>query len=320
MKKGFIIAYSVIGVSLLASFVPLAVWAGSDASSLEEVVTKKAELKLTDSVRNEYIVEEEFDPSGISFVYDGKEISVDGLKVNYNFASAGSTAVEFIKEEGNTQYRAILPVEVFRVRHFDLRNHSVVINEDGSVDTSNLIVWAELDRPAYSFPKPAEFPGDRQTVAILNEKQYKVDVSKTATPGIVDVRISCGATSTSFKHYEDSDYDPERMIFFTNQSSNADKLVLFVESNSNNFVFPQWETRVEASGKYEYQDSEGNKSRHEFRYLKEAYSWDSQFISHSVDASVNDYYDSATEGYKVEINGTTFFVGPEEWHKAILGA
>ncbi len=320
MKKPLLITYIALGAFTLSTFLPLTIWASlgsSGAYSETEIV--KAGLSLTNEVRLEYIEYEEFDPTGITFIYNKKEVDVDDVTINYDFSVSGTRVVEFIKEVGNKHYRALLPVTVYHVRHLDVRDQSLNWDyENETWDYSKLTVWAELNQPAKSLPIPEGF-NENQKVRVLNSNQYGLSVNPTSISGVYQANVSVGNAGASFNYYDSRTFNSERILVMTNQSGNADRLTLFAETSSNNFTSINYEEEVRVRGKYLYENGEGVKKIYEFSYIKAANSWDSIFNSNTLNGEVNDYFDNETSGFKCVINGTTFYASPDEWHKPILG-
>ena len=319
MKKPLLITYIALGAVTVGTFLPLTIWAASDKSNYQDVEVIKADLRLDDTVRLEYIEQEKFDPTGITFTYNNEVTEIKDLKINYDFSISGTRVVEFVKEVENKHYRALLPVHVYHVRHLDIRDCTLTKNiEDGSWDNSSLTIWAELNEPAKSLPRPEGFT-DSQTVVILNPEQYSLNITPTPVAGIYQGNVVVGNVTSIFKYYDSYTFNSERLLVLTNQSNNNDKLTLFLETSTNDFSSIKYDEELRVTGKYLYEDSKGQKTLHNFYYVKPINSWDSIFNSHSFDEAVNDYYDYATNGYKCEINGTTFYASPEEWHDPILG-
>lgn len=318
MKKSLIITYASIGVVTLGLFAPLTIWAASDQKNYTEVEIVNAELVLDENVRLEYIEQEKFDTTGITFNYEKKTASMDELKINYNFNISGTRVVEFIKEVGNKNYRALLPVHVYHVRHLDVRDVSLYKNDDGSWDNSKLTVWADLNEPSKSFIRP-EGISEEQTLVQLTSNQYTFSTNPTAVKGVYSANVTVGNATANFNYYDSYTFDSERVLIFTNQSNTNEKLTLFAENSSNDFTSIKYGEELNVTGKYLYEDSDGYKHLYNFAYTKPINGWESVFKSHTVSGEVNDYFDNETSGVKCVINGTTFYASPEEWHNPILG-
>lgn len=321
MKKPFLITYIAIGVVSLGAIVPLTIWAASDTTNLLENEIIEAKLNLDDSVRLEYVENEKLDTTGIHFFYEDEEVSMEDLKIEYDFTISGTRTVTFTKELGNKQYQAVLPVHVYHIRHIDVRNRTLIKGGEGEEvtwDNSKLTVWAELNEPAKSFPRPEGFE-EYQTVIELNTNQYTCDVTTTSTAGVYNVLIGAGQTSFTFNYYDQYTFNSKRILHLTNQSGNADKLTLFLENSTNDFHYINEVEQLDVTGKYLYEDSNGSQQIYNFAYTKLANSWTSVFLSEYINTGLRDYFDDETAGYKCEVNGTTFYATAEEWHKPILG-
>ena len=320
MKKAFKIAYIAIGAAFITSLIPSLIWAGSDSTNLNEVKVEEAKLILDESARLEYIEGEKFDPTGVSISYKNKVIEAKDLNaIKYDFTTAGTNVVELINEIGNVHYRALLPVKVYHVRHLDIQNSSVSLNEDGTWDTTNLRVLAELNEPFKSFPRPDQFSQDWQKVALLNPNQYTLNMKETSFKGKYEGTIYAGKTSGTFTYYDELQFNQDRVLTLINISNTRDKLTLFVETNTNNFVWPDGMSRVEAEGTYVFTSENGEITNYRFKYYIDG--WTSNFVSNSVDYRVFDKFGGALDaaGMEVTINGVTFYATAEMWHVPVLG-
>lgn len=320
MKKAFKITYIVLGASALIAFVPSIVWAASDTNNFTNTSVEDAQLILSDNVQLEYVENETFNPTGISIAYNNKVVEASELTtINYDFSISGTRVVELINEIGKKQYRALLPVTVYHIRHLDVRNSSVSKKSDGTWDSSKLIVWAELNDPAKTLEKPAEFSSPEQTVVILNENQYTLSMVETTYAGKYEGTVYAGKTMATFTYYDELEFNQDRVLTLINTSGTADRLTLFVETNTNDFVWPDGTNNVECTGTYVFSNAYGSKTNYGFSFILEG--WTSNFRSNSVDWRVNDSYGATqdSEGYTCVINGITFYAVANAWHLAILG-
>ena len=322
MKKSLMFAYIGLGAITVATFLPLTIWAGLGKNNYTEVEIVDAKLSFDDSVRFEYIEKEKFNYSGITFTYDnGKVATEEELKINYDFSITGNRVVEFIKEIGNVHYRATLPVKVYHVRHLDVRDQTLVKNEDGSWDHNSITVWAELNEPAKSFERPDGF-SEYQTVVKLRPDQFEIDVTLTSMTGKYLATLMAGNATATFDFFDEFTFDPNRMLVLANQSGNNDKLTLFMESSENNFTYIRSYEEITNLGRYLYEEGNGTKHVYNFKYFKPINSFNSDFQSNSVDGHVYDYFvndGSEAGGFKCVVNGVTFFADKDRWHDPILG-
>ena len=308
------VVYAAIGVVTLSAFVPTIIWAASDSNNLNTIIEKDAELILEKDVRIEYIENEEFDSTGITFKYEKKTIGCEELtNINYDFSISGTRVVEFVKEIGKKVYTAYLPVKVYHVRHISVEDPTVIRNEDDTWDTSKVRVYADLNEVSSSFTKPEGTTSD-QTLVELTNKQFSVEVEPDADMvGRYVATVTSGKASTTFKHFEELEFNHERVLPLINASGTQDKLTLFVESNDNGYIFPDGTNTFNVTGTYVFEDVDHNLKQHQFLYTQEG--WNCNFRS-GIDGYGSD---ADPQGFTCIFNGIKFFAAASTWHDAILG-
>lgn len=323
MKKLSKIIYGVFsGVTVLA-FSLLTIYGLSGKSENTNKENVETKLITTDSLRREYLVNESIDLTDVQLeINKDLYVNASDCKVTYDFSSAGDKVVSLSYEYEEKNYVSNFMVEVFSVRHLDIREKTLSKNKDDSWNTSALIVWAELNKPAVEFEKPIEFSDIDDTVIILNENQYQIDIKEEDREGYYTAKIRSGLAESSFAFITNTD-DPkvnsiDRILTLTNASGTEDTLTLFVTESSTNFASPTGQGTIEVRGVYVLEDAYKNKTRYDFAYALNG--WTSDFKSASFNQGLKDYQGYLEDGdaYRVEVNGLTFFATGSEWHKAIL--
>lgn len=316
------LSYGIFFAVTLVTFSSLVVWANSNQSELE-VQIQKTEVKISSNTRQEYLLNEEIDLTGVQLKVNDKYIDASQCKVDYDFSSSGDKAVSVSYVEENINYQGYYQVKALMIRHLDIRNKDIRQNSDGTWDTSSLVVWAELNAPAVEFKKPIEYPKADDTVIILEPHQYKFEVVSEEREGYYTGHVKVGYLNNSFSFITNTT-DPkvdsiERILSFTNASDTLDKLTLFVTKSSNNFVAPNGQSKIDVEGIYVLVDPTGNKKQYRFSYSLDG--WTSNFNSSSFNEGLVDQqgYNGNNDDYRVEVNGLTFYAVGVAWRKAILG-
>ena len=324
MNKKSKIIYSVFTCCTIITFSSLLAWtfvAEKDTNAIYE-----ADIILADGVRREYLVNEEISLEGIELKIDEETIvDASNCKVSYDFSTAGDKVVVLSYVHESFTYEASYDVDVFKVRHLDIRNKEISQKRDGTWDTSKLVVWAELSSPAFEFRKPHEFGDVEDTVIILDENQYEFIVEETDRTGYYNATVRVGIVESRFSFITNTD-DPavesiDRILTFHNASGTSETLTLFVTESSNNFVpytNASGNDSVDVKGIYVLEDAVGNKTQYRFSYFIRG--WTSTFNSSSNNEGLVDYqgYGEDTDAYTVEVKGLKFYANGQEWRKAIL--
>jgi hypothetical protein len=310
------VVYGAFGLVTAVTFIILSVWA---SASVKGEQTVQAEIISTAEARTEYILGEEFDPTGVSMQVGEKEIGADKYTFDADFSSAGLKAVALTYKSGNTVYEAKYPVEVFAVRHLDVRKKEIEKNRDGGWDLSDLIIWAELSGPSSEFEKPEQFSALKDTAIVLNENLYTIEITESSHESFYRAKVNCGVVQTEFGFSTNPDayvQDEMRILDFTNESGGNEKLTLFVTNNSNNFIAPNGSNSIEVSGIYVYEDGEGNKTEYNFSYAING--WTSTFKSAA--ANPNGGLEDRQDGddMLVTVGGVSFRGAGAAWRKAVL--
>lgn len=320
--KGIYIAFFAVTISLFSG---LSIW-GFSGNSTNDLVTKKSEILNPDILRREYLVGEEIDLTGVEVkINDKLTVEAKDCTISYDFSSAGDKVVSLTYDQSNIKYVSSYMVEVFSIRHLDIREKEVYLDDD-VWDFSNLVVWAELSGPTTEFNKPREYPDIDDTVIILNENQFEVVANDEQRSGYYTLTVNAGLASASFMHITNTE-DPkvssiERILILRNGSNTTDELTLFVTESSNNFAGHSGEGTVTASGIYVLKTASGETKQYNFSYQIDG--WVSSFKSESFNQGLKDYqgYDGDINSYTVEIgegeDKLIFYAFNHEWVKAIL--
>ncbi len=320
MKQNKTIIYSVFAGVTVVTFSSLIVYASLGNSS-KEIPTLEAKVSLSSFTRIEYLLGESLDQSGIELLLpEGEVISGEELKYDYTFDSAGTKAVRVYYEDSSAIYESYFPVEVYAIRHIDVRNREIQVLQDGSLDLSHLVIWAELSAAPKTMNKPEEYPDIQDTVIILNPEQMSA-TAEEMYPGYyrADISIASFTTSIPFSTLSNplvSSY--ERILSLKNASGGPETLTLFVQNSSNNFASPTGSGTIDVTGIYVYKNASGQEKNYSFKYSLRG--WESVFQSSTFNEGLVDKqgYGDDSNAYQVEVDGKVFYATASEWHRPIL--
>lgn len=316
MNKRLMI-YSAFFAVTLVTFTSLLVVANTE-DSVQETNIISSEVLLGKNVRQEYLVNETIDLTNVSLKVNDRYVSATDCEVEYDFSNAGDKVVTLSYSEENKIYQGYYQVKSFMVRHLDIRKKDITIKPDGTYDTSSFVVWAELNAPSIEFKKPEEYPYVKDTVIILDEKYYTLEIEEAARKGYYNGHVKVGYLDSAFSFITNTD-DPkvdstDRILEMINDSNTEDKLTLFVQTNSNNFVAPNGSNKIDVTGTYLLETTDGNKKEYKFNYSLDG--WTSSFKSSSNNEGLVDKQDG--DNFVVTVNNLTFHANGPAWRKAIL--
>lgn len=310
------VIYFFVGLLTLVLALVLMLWASKGSG---ETVTLQATAQCTDATRYEYLVGQTVDTSTVTMqLPNGEVLTNEQYETKADFSSAGLKVVKLSYTEGNTIYEASYGVEVFAVRHLDIRDNTIEKDRHGEWDFSDLIIWAELSGPSREFYKPEQFSGIDDTAIVLDETLFTATVAETEHKDFYVATITCANRTVTYSFTPNPDalvQDMDRILSFVNESDTGEKLTLYVQNNSNNFVAPNGSTTIDVSGTYILESATGEKiAEYKFNYTING--WASEFKSVTNGEGLTDSMDN--EDMLVTVNGITFRAGKLAWHKAVL--
>ncbi len=205
------IVYGALALVCLIAFSVAAVWAGQGILSTEitEIlsaeVTIDTETELTDeTTRTEYIVGEAVDTTGVSVkvvTKEGKTVtpSLEECTVEADMDTAGVKPVVISWQEGTVLYRGSYTIEVFAVRHLDVRPNDgdeklIYAQNETELDKTGIEVWADLAGTPETMEKPSEY----DTVVRLQPEQFTLTSSEMGVPGIHNATVTAGRATGGF--------------------------------------------------------------------------------------------------------------------------
>ncbi len=313
------ILYCAIFAATAVLIVSLSVWAAGGSTTGAAVNYIEGEVALGEGVRNEYLVGEEIPSTGITLTAGEKTYTSEEIEINVDNASAGDKMVEVFHREGSDYYRGYFPVTYFMIRHLDMHQTptNIVTDEEGNVvGLEGMILWAELSGKPTSFVQPEEEGFD--TVIILGEENYTVELEPQDENGGYTAKINCGMLTTSIYFVEFGDEfvileSPNRILSFTNENGTGEALTLFITSRG---IDDGANGRINvAEGFFIYRDANGGIQRYQFGYYMSNVNWDSVFSS-DIPAPITRR--SSDDAMIVQLGDLTFSAPRTGWCLAIL--
>ena len=258
------------------------------------------------SAKTKYLANEKVNLDDLSFKYGDTTITAKECeKVKYDFSQPGKQNVFLTKTIDNKKYFASYTVDVIDViaHSIEFKNVDIFKKSDGSYDTSSLVLWTYLTEDCDSLEKASD-----GTHYILDEAHRTIEFEKVNDRYTLFF-VKAGAQNLRCALY----------TLINVNSESKDTLTLVVEQSSSDYKF-DYETEVIVTGHYIYELEEGERTIFNFKYRKDANSWDSHFDSGSLNAHLSDYFDSETGGFKAVVNeSVTFRSDGMDWHQSILG-
>lgn len=318
-NKLSVIVYSAIFLITSVLVLSLSIWAAGGTTLTSAVNYIDGEVTLEESVRNEYLVGEEISTEGITLQAGGNTYSSEEIEISVDNASAGDKMVEVFHRDGGNYYRGYFPVKYFLIRHLDMRQSptDIVFDDDGNiVGVEGMILWAELSSQPTSFAQPDE--PNLETVIILSEENYTLELEPQDENGGYTARINCGSIITSIYFVEFDDEfvileSPNRIATFTNENGTGEMLTLFITSRGMDDS-ANGKINV-AEGFFVYRDGNGIQ-KYQFDYYMSNVNWDSIFHSDDVPASI--YRRSTDDALIVQFGDLIFSTARTNWCLAIL--
>lgn len=228
-RIGYIAVLAATAVLILS----LLLWAGI-GSSAPLVNYLDAEVKLPETLPDEYLVGEQIETEGIVLVTEKGEFSGKDLTFTVDNATAGLKMVEVSHTDGRDLYRAWYPVTFFAIRHLVMRQApDVTFDEEGYfVSMTGLILWADLSGKSTRFAAP-EGDEANETTVLLTEDHYTVSAEQPDANGGITVNITCGKLATSVYYFTADGKTflldgPHRLLTLENLSGTDDVMTLIV--------------------------------------------------------------------------------------------
>ena len=310
------VVYSAVAIITVALIVSLSIWAAT-GSAVEQLNVVEGEVLLEEGVRNEYLVGQDVDSAGVGLKVGNDVYTTDELEFTVDNTSAGSKMVEVSHRDGNDYYRGYYLVTYFAVRHLDMRKAptSVMFDADGNVTVQGMVLWAELSGKPTSFPQPDE--PNLDTVIILDEGNYTIEVDAPDEYGGYSATISCGKLSVTIYFIEINGEmvileSANRIAVFTNENGTGESLTLYITSRggSAEHIFNI------AEGFFIYKDASGiHKYSFDYYTMDETGGWESVFNS---DISASIYRRGDDDALIVQMGDLVFSTSTYNWRLAIL--
>ncbi|MCH5157137.1 MAG: hypothetical protein J1G02_04600 [Clostridiales bacterium] len=307
----FYLTIALITAVLVISFT---VWAAKGAA-IEQVNVIEGEVLLED-VRNEYLVGQDIDSTGVSLKVGDKTYSSEELEFAVDNQSAGSKAVEVYRRDGNDYYRGYYLVTYFAIRHLDMHKAptSVKFDSDGNVSVEGMELWAELSGKPTSFVQPDD--PNLDSVIILDKDNYTLEVDAQDENGGYLAKIICGKLSVNI-YFIDVNGEmvilesANRVATFTNENGTNETLALYITSRGGS---SEGKINV-AVGFFIYRDANGVAHKLQFDYFMSSVDWSSNF--HSDDIATL-YRRGEADDLVVQIGNLIFSTSRSSWCLAIL--
>lgn len=308
------VIYSAVAIITVGLILSLTIWAATGAT-MEQLNVIEGEVLLEENVRNEYLVGQDVDSTGVTLKVGKDVYATDELQFTVDNQSAGSKMVEVSHRDGNNYYRGYFLVTYFAVRHLEMHKAptGVSMDADGNVTVQGMELWAELSGKPTSFVQPDE-PG-LETVIILDADNYVLEVDAQDENGGYPVKISCGNHSVNIYFVEVYGEmvvveNFNRIAFFTNEKGTGESLALCISSRGGS---ENGKINV-ADGFFVYRDASGVVHKYQFDYYMSSADWSSHFQSNDSAVSLTFWGDALM----VNINGVTFSTPRSSWCLAIL--
>lgn len=312
--KKYAVYIGFLAITLIASII-LTVWSVKTPSTGTVEIIKTATAHINEGTIVEYLAGEQVDVEFVTLeLEDGRVLTADEYTVEADLTTAGKKAVSLVYTENGVKHVGTYTVEVFLIRHFDLRSYPrVVVTSGGQPSLNGLILWAELSGIPTSgrFATTPEHPDWKNTVVIENGMYTVTIMPKTGT-SISTAKLNVGARDVSFDFYEGvSGFDTSKVgnavavMPLTNQDENSSsRLTLFVNQKETNNA----DGTNGASGWYVLEKRVGDVVT--YKYYNFSYwidqGWGSHFTSVDFGQGLVETLAQDTITYSVEVDGETF--------------
>ena len=319
----YTVFYSVMAFITVVLVISFSVWAAK-GGTMEQLNVIEGEVLLSeDGVRDEYLVGQSIDSAGVSLKAGNKIFTTDELEFSVDNASAGSKTVEVFHRDGNDYYRGYYLVTYFAVRHLDMHKAptGISFDADGNATVQGMELWAELSGKPTSFRQPDD--PSLETVIILDESNYTLEVDPQDELGGYTAKINCGKHSVSIYFVEVSGEmvileSPNRIATFTNERGTGETLTLYITSRGSDT--PNHKINV-AEGFFIYRDANGtHKYTFNYTFFDETGYWASVFSSDDLPGSIYRRNPDGEDELIVQIGDLIFSTSSSSWRLAILNS
>lgn len=312
------IIYSAVALITAVLIIALPIWAAAGASITQINVVEGEVILSEDGVRDEYLVGQSIDSTGVSLKVGKDVYTTDELEFTVDNASAGTKMVEVSHREDNNYYRGYYPVTYFAIRHLDMHKtpSGIKFDDDGNVTVEGMELWAELSGQPTSFDQPDD-PG-LDTVIILDESNYTLEIDAPDESGGYFAKIACGKHSVTIYFIEINGEmiileSANRLAVFTNENGTGESLTLYITSRG---VDDSANGKINvAEGFFIYRDENGVQ-RYQFDYYMSNTNWGSYF--NSVDIPAEMYRRSTDDALIVQFGDLIFSTPRTSWCLTIL--
>ncbi len=255
-------------------------WA-SQEKAMWDVVTIAGEAVLEEDVRKEYIAfEEKIDLRGVSLkTEEGVVTEENGLTATADLNSAGLKEVTLsYKKDDYTTYIASYPIEVFLIKHVDIRKApTAIFHNDGTFDPVNdYEICVELSGSPTEFSTTEANP-DWTNVVVIPTQMFNVEAAPVVTT-IGGNTFTKPAAEFSFASIKYTTYSSTATAEFAEGATVINFDNITEGGNASMFLTVDEKERYNgdganddsaAKGTYYFVDWAGNVITHSFRYFQD---------------------------------------------------
>lgn len=320
------------GITFIAC-IALALWSSSATSGDTVEIIRDAKVVIVEATVTEYLAGETVNTDGVTLVLeDGRVITDAAYTVEADLTTAGTKAVSVIYEENGEKHVGKYAVEVFVIRHFDLKSYpKVLIKSSRGYTFDGFTLWAELSGTPVTgrFSTTPDHPEWKNTVIIAND-MYDIAVEENSSASVCTAKVKVGIRDLSFDFYgAAAGFDTSKvssavsMMDFTNKTENSEyQLTLFVNKKETN---PNDGTNG-ASGYYVLKHTVGDSVT--YKYYRFSYyidgGWASHFTSDGFNEGICESFDVSSGAYpytvRIDIDGNSleFEGNGDAWRAAFV--
>lgn len=330
--KNNVVYVAFSGITFIAC-VAFAIWSGLAAGGSTVEIVRAAKAVIAETTVTEYLAGEKLNTDGVTLVLeDGRVITDAAYTAEADLTTAGTKAVSVVYEENGEKHVGKYAVEVFAVRHFDLRNYpKVLIKSSRGFTFDGFTLWAELSGTPVTnrFSTTPDHPEWKNTVIIAND-MYDISFEDNDSGSVYTANVKVGIRNLSFDFYgATAGFDASKvasavsMMEFTDKTENSEyQLTLFVNKKETD---PNDGTDG-ASGYYVLKRTVGDSVT--YNYYRFSYyidgGWASHFTSEEFNEGISESFvlSSGSYPYTVRINidgdSLEFEGNGEAWRAAFV--